>query len=38
VPTPAYADGKVQTVTVGTAHADGFFGCVVGHRHLDGVP
>jgi hypothetical protein len=28
--TPAYPDSEVSTVTVGTAYADGFFGCANG--------
>jgi hypothetical protein len=32
VPTPAYADGEVPTITVGTAYADGISGCADGRR------
>jgi hypothetical protein len=38
VPSPAYTDGEVPTVTVGTAYADGFFGCADGRQHLDCMP
>jgi hypothetical protein len=32
VPTPAYADGDVPTVAVGTDCADGIFSCADGYR------
>jgi hypothetical protein len=32
VPTPAYADGNMPTVAVGTDCADGIFSCADGYR------